>query len=105
MIKLLLKVRDELHGTSETHPGSGIIFERQETIGESVWDKQDDCVISDAKFREKLLRSPDWEEFTELFRFFVDFQMKVDTEVQNTINALEPLCGALERVCFSESSD
>jgi len=96
-IELLSNVRNELSGTSEQHPGAGIIDDLQDLIGESVWG-QDDSVISYYEFRERLLGATGWEQFTDLFRFFVDFHKKMDTEVQKTRDALTPLCSALERV-------
>ena len=55
-------------------------------------------MISYYEFRERLLGATGWEQFTDLFRFFVDFQKKVDTEVKKTSEALTPLCSAIERV-------
>jgi hypothetical protein len=96
VIEPLSNVRKELNGTSEQHPGAGIIDDLQDLIGESVWG-QDDCVISYYEFRERLLRTPGWEQFTDLFRFFVHFHLKQDTEVKKTRDALQQLCGFLER--------
>lgn len=97
MIKLLSNVRKELNGTSEQHPGAGVIDDLQDLIGESVWG-QNDSVISYYEFRERLLSATGWEQFTELFRFFVEFHKKMDTEVKKTSEALTLLQSALERV-------
>ncbi|HSF30825.1 MAG TPA: hypothetical protein VLK82_10190 [Candidatus Tectomicrobia bacterium] len=97
MIELLSNVRKELNGTSEQHPGAGLIDDLQDLIGESVWG-QDDSVISYYEFRERLLGATGWEQFTDLFRFFVHFHKKIDTEVKQTNEALATLCSALQTV-------
>jgi hypothetical protein len=93
LIELLSNVRKELNGTA----GAGIIDDLQDLIGESVWG-QDDSVISYYEFRERLLGKTGWEQFTDLFRFFVEFHKKIDTEVKKTSEALTSLCSALERI-------
>ncbi|HVK18713.1 MAG TPA: hypothetical protein VM533_17405 [Fimbriiglobus sp.] len=97
VIELLLNVRKELNGTSEQHPGAGVIDDLQDLIGESVWDPED-CVISYYEFRGRLLRAEGWEQFTELFRFFIHFHLKMDFEVLKTSEALRKLCSALDRL-------
>jgi hypothetical protein len=97
MIRLLSEVREQLQGVSKEHPGAGVIFEQQESIAESVWGL-DNRVITSFEFRQRLLLATGWEQFTGLFRFFVHFHEKMDTEVARTIQALEALCRALERV-------
>jgi hypothetical protein len=72
VIGLLLSVRMELNGTSQRDPGAGIVDDLQDLIGESVWG-EDDRVISYHEFRERLIAKLGWEQFTDLFRFFVHF--------------------------------
>ena len=93
LIQLILKVRTELNGPS----GAGIIDDLQDLIGMSVWT-EDDSVISYHKFRERILSEEGWEQFTDLFRFFVHFHFKIYTEVKNTKNALGDLSNTLEKV-------
>lgn len=61
-------------------------------------------VITYFEFRQRLLMATGWEQFTGLFRFFVHFHQKMDTEVAQTIQALELLCRALEGVCGGMAS-
>jgi hypothetical protein len=96
MMNLLSKVRRELNGKS----GSGMVDDLQDLIGEAVWS-QDNSVITYYEFRERLLSPTGWEQYIELFRFFVHFHLKVDHEVKNTIDALTPLCSALEQIVGS----
>jgi len=90
LLQLLPKVREELNGPF----GTGIIDDLQDLIGRSVWT-DDDSVISYYEFRERLLSDQGWEQFTDLFRFFVHFHFKINTEVTNTDNALGNLCNTL----------
>ena len=94
MHDLLLNVRQELHGTSKEHPAAGVIFEHQELIGKNMW-KDNDTVIDLWEFYGKLL-SREWAQFTDLFRFFIDFHLKLETEVANTKNALRQLWSGIE---------
>jgi hypothetical protein len=98
MIALLSDVRKELNGTSEKDPGAGIVDDLQDLIGESMWDPNNSSVISYYEFRERLLNTTGWEQFTDLFRFFAHFHWKMDYEVKRTIAALTPLCDALEKL-------
>jgi hypothetical protein len=97
MIDLLLKVREELNGTSEQHPGAGVTDDLQDLIGESIWG-QDDSVISYYVFRERLLIETGWEQFIELFRFYIDFHKKMDTEVKKTSQALSCIIDRLRDI-------
>jgi hypothetical protein len=96
MTKAILYVRTELNGTSPQNPGAGIIDDLQDLIGESMWGP-DNSVISYYEFRERLLNPKGWEQFTDLYRFFVSFHFKLDTEVKKTREALALLAAALER--------
>jgi hypothetical protein len=69
---------------------AGVFGEQQESIAEMVWGSAD-RVITNFEFRKRLLDSPGWEQFTNLFRFFVDFDRKLDYEVKQTISALHEL--------------
>lgn len=71
--------------------GDGIPWEEQESIAEVIW-KGDD-IITYPEFRRLLLESPGWEQLMGLFRFFVDFEPKIDYEVSETAKAL----GVLEK--------
>lgn len=93
---LLLNVRRELHGISQDHPGAGIVYEHQELIGKNMW-KDHDTVIDLWEFYGKLF-SREWAQFTDLFRFFIDFHYKVRTEVANTKQALGQLWKEIETV-------
>jgi hypothetical protein len=97
LTKLISDVRKQLNGVSKEHPGSGIIFEQQESIAESVCGA-DNRIISYFEFRQRLLTKADWDQFTGLFRFFVHFDQKISTEVRQTIEVLDPLCEELERI-------
>jgi hypothetical protein len=103
VIGLLLSVRMELNGTSERDPGAGIVDDLQDLIGESVWG-ENDGVISYHEFRERLIAKSGWEQFTDLFRFFVHYHMKLDTEVKKTREALQNLCSISNRVVGSSAS-
>jgi hypothetical protein len=100
MIVLLSDVRRELNGSS----GAGIVDDLQDLIGESVWDPNNSSVITYYEFRERLLNATGWEQFTELFRFFVHFHWKMDNEVKMTIVALTSLCCALEKFVKTSST-
>jgi hypothetical protein len=63
-----------------------------------MWDPNNSSVISYYEFRERLLNTTGWEQFTDLFRFFAHFHWKMDYEVKRTIAALTPLCDALEKL-------
>jgi hypothetical protein len=93
LITLLLDIRSKLNGLS----GAGIIDDLQDLIGRSVWT-EDDSVISYHEFRELILSDKGWEQFIELFRFFVHFHFKINTEVKNTEDALRHLCNALGEI-------
>jgi hypothetical protein len=90
--QLILNVRATLQGKG----GAGIFTEQQEAIGEIVRDSSD-RIITNFEFR-KWMFDPGWEQFTGLFRFYVHFHKKLDSEVKNTIDALEPLIAELERL-------
>ena len=90
IIKLLAGVRAEINGPS----GAGLADDLQDLIGESVW-RQDGAVISYYEFRERLLAEKGWEQFTDLFRFFVHFHRKINSEVKNSGVALGSLQKAL----------
>lgn len=96
LIRLLSDVRAALNGPG----GAGIIDDLQDLIGKSV-QTEDGSVISYHEFRERLLGDRGWEQFTDLFRFFVHFHFKIDSEVENTRLALRPLSEALERTAGS----
>jgi TIR domain len=84
MLRLLSNVTLSLQGNA------GILEEQQEAIAEIVCDPAGG-VINNLTFRERLLELPGWERFTNLFRFFVDFQHKLKYEVAATILALREL--------------
>jgi hypothetical protein len=90
-VRLLDNVKRELNGPT----GAGMIDDLQDLIGENVWSAED-SVIGYQEFRERILSPQGWEEFTELFRFFVHFHKKLDYEVKQTEMALGQLCNALE---------
>ena len=92
LIALLGNVKKELNGPS----GAGMVDDLQDLIGESVWG-EDDSAIGYYEFREKILGVTGWEQFTELFRFYVHFHKKLDNEVKKTNEALALLCMALAR--------
>lgn len=94
---LLKKVQMELHGTSKDHPGAGVILEQQDFIGETMWSADND-VIGYYEFQGRLLKSPGWEQFTDLFRFFLEVDQKLATEVELTKKALGELCKELEKM-------
>jgi hypothetical protein len=89
---LLDDVRAQLNGSS----GAGFIDDLQDLLGESVWENEG--VIGYYAFRERILSVAGWEQFNELFRFFVHFHYKADHEVQDTVEALGILCVALEHM-------
>jgi hypothetical protein len=90
IITLLNNVRSGLNGPS----GAGFVDDLQDLLGESVWENED--VIGYYVFRERILSAAGWEQFNELFRFFLHFHYKIDHEVQKTVEALGILCAALE---------
>jgi len=94
---LLDKVRTELHGTSKEHPGAGIILEQQDFIGESMWTVDND-VIGFFEFQSRLVKSPGWEQFTDLFRFYLGVDQKLATEVELTKKELGELSKELEKM-------
>ena len=77
--------------------GSGIIDDLQDLIGRSVWT-EDDTVISYHEFREVILSEKGWEQFIELFRFFVHFHFKINSEAKDTAHALGDLSSALAEI-------
>jgi hypothetical protein len=81
MIRVISNVRGSLQGRA------GIFREQQESIAEIVWGPAG-RVITNFEFRKRLLDLPGWEQFTNLFRFFVDFEPKVKYEVADTISSL-----------------
>jgi hypothetical protein len=97
---LLDAVRTEFHGSSKDHPGAGVIKELQDSIGETMWNSNG-TVMSEFEFRKELLKTPGWEQFLELLRFYVNFHLKTgeQAEVVKTIRALEELCLELRKVC------
>jgi hypothetical protein len=96
-IVLLEQVRRALNGPK----GGGFINDLQDLLGESVWG-QDDAVIGYYEFRERMLGQTDWDQFTELFRFFVHFHYKLKFEVKNTREALGRLCDTLKKVADAQ---
>jgi hypothetical protein len=84
MLRLLANFTLSLQGNA------GILEEQQEAIAEIVYNPSGG-VINNLTFRERLLELPGWERFTNLFRFFVDFQYKLKYEVAATILALREL--------------
>jgi hypothetical protein len=85
-------VRQQLNGQS----GTGIIDDLQDLIGRSAWNN-DNTVVTYYEFRERFLNDKGWEQFIELFRFFVHFHFKINTEVANTEKALTDLCLQLQK--------
>ena len=81
MLVCISNVRESLQGKA------GIFGEQQESIAEMVWGPAG-RVITNFEFRKRLLDSPGWEQYTNLFRFFVDFAPKLKYEVAGTISAL-----------------
>jgi hypothetical protein len=92
IVRLLDNVRGELNGSS----GAGFVDDLQDLLGESIWENDD--VIGYYIFRERIFATAGWEQFNELFRFFVHFHYKVDHEVRKTVEALGILCTALEGI-------
>jgi hypothetical protein len=90
LMRLLANVRTQLNGQS----GAGIIDDLQDLIGRSVWN-EDGAILTYYEFRERLLSDKGWEQFIELFRFYVHFHFKIDHEVANTEKALDALCAEL----------
>ena len=100
MNDLILDVRESLQGKSE-RPG-GIFQEQQEYIGEAVWSTAD-CVIANHEFLNKMFNLQSWEQFTNLFRFFVDFEFKLEYEIKDTISALGRLEEKVNQLCSCQS--
>jgi len=94
MMRLISNVRVNLQGKA------GVFSEQQESIAEIVWGPGG-RVITNFEFRKRLLDSPGWEQFTNLFRFFVDFDYKLDYEVKNTISSLHELEQEVNRLSAS----
>ena len=97
MVALIEGVRQGLQGQ-----GAGIFVEQQESIGEVVWAPAGG-IITNFEFRQRLLKTPDWEQFTNLFRFFVDFEQKLDDEVRATLDRLAKLIDGVGHLCSSSS--
>jgi hypothetical protein len=93
LLRLLANVRTQLNGPS----GAGMIDDLQDLIGRSVWN-DDGTILTYYEFRERLLSDKGWEQFIELFRFYVHFHLKIDSEVANTEKALETLCAELAKI-------
>ena len=74
--------------------GAGVVFEHQQLIGSNVW-KDADSVVDLFAFYGMLL-GPDWPKFTDLFRFYIDIQLKMASEVSDTRAALRELARAVE---------
>jgi len=96
MMSLISKVRGSLQGKA------GIFGEQQESIAEMVWGPAG-RVITNFEFRKRLLDLPGWEQFTNLLRFFIEFDPKVGFEVASTISALNELEQAVNRLGSSPS--
>jgi len=94
MMRLISNVRVNLQGNA------GVFGEQQESIAEMVWGPGG-RVITNFEFRKRLLDSPGWEQFTNLFRFFVDFDRKLDYEVKCTISSLHELEQEVKRLSAS----
>ena len=82
----ILDVRASLEGKREA---TGIFSEQQEAIGEIVWDPAGQ-IITHYEFRKRMFE-PGWEQFIGLFRFYVHFHQKLESEVNDTIEALQSL--------------
>jgi hypothetical protein len=95
--KLIDAVKSSLQGKDPR----GIYTEQQEAIGELVWDR-DGRIISDHEFRQRVFE-PGWEQFIGPFRFYAHFHWKLDYEVKGTVDALEPLIEALDRLTRGEA--
>jgi hypothetical protein len=74
--QLLERVRLEFDGQ-----GNGVVNELQDLAGEIMWD-DDNLIIGYYAFREKTLSEGDWDQYTELFRFFVHFHLKIGHQVE-----------------------
>src|SRR5262245_13673661 len=94
MMRLISNVRVNLQGNA------GVFGEQQESIAEMVWGPGG-RVITNFEFRKRLLDSPGWEQFTNLFRFFVDFDRKLDYEVKCTISSLHEFEHEVKRLSAS----
>jgi hypothetical protein len=99
MTSLIERVRDSLQGS-----GNGIFVEQQESIAEVVWHPAGG-VITNFDFRQKLLAPSDWDQFTNLLRFFVHFEQKLDSEIANTSSSLADLIAELHRLCSAGSKE
>jgi hypothetical protein len=90
MLGLIRRVSQALNGQT----GAGVVFEHQQLIGSNLW-KDADSVVDLFAFYGMLL-GPDWPKFTDLFRFYIDLQLKMATEVAETRVALRELTRAVE---------
>jgi hypothetical protein len=98
MKHVIWDVRESLQGKQ----GSGIFIEQQEYIGEAVWSTAD-CVIANHEFLNKLFGLQSWEQFTKLFRFFVDLEFKLEYEIKDTISALGRLEEKVNQLCSCQN--
>lgn len=96
MLRLLSNVRGSLQGNA------GILVEQQDSIAEMVWGPAG-RVITNLEFRKRLLELPGWEQFINLFRFFVHFRYKVEHEIAKTIPALRELIDKVDQLFVQES--
>jgi hypothetical protein len=91
--KLCLEsVRRALHGD-----GNGMVDDLQDLLGESMWGPGGG-VIGYHDFRERILSEIGWDQFTELFRFYIHFHMKLGYQVEATQQELRKFCAVLEKV-------
>jgi hypothetical protein len=91
--KLCLEsVRRALHGD-----GNDMVDDLQDLLGESMWDLGAG-VIGYHDFRERILSEVGWDQFTELFRFYIHFHMKLGYQVEATRQELRKFCAVLEKV-------
>jgi hypothetical protein len=90
--QLLKRVRTELDGQ-----GKGMVDDLQDLIGESMWDREN-AIIGYYAFRDKILSETDWDQYTELFRFFIHLHRKMRFQVKDTRDALRELSTALKLI-------
>jgi hypothetical protein len=93
LLDLLENVRNALQGGS----GAGVFLEQQEYIGQALL-LPGHTVVGNIEFRRALFAIPGWEVFSNLLRFFAEFQPKVEFEVKNTIKELAVLCQAVTQL-------
>ncbi len=98
MMGLIRNVQESLQGPS----GNGIFTEQQKYIGETVWSTAGG-IITNLEFRNRLFDLPGWEQFANLLRFFVQFELKVKYEVADTILALGLLEVEVDHLCSCQS--